>query len=241
MKAIRFCINIIAALTLLSGCNDDFLKNEEWKPALRLEMRADPPLYLTSKQQLTFTIPGAGNSSFSLAQFPMWMIPEDIKGNASNDNLTLTYRYDNSIFWSSSPFSFRFKVDGIGQVEVLVNFIQDLFAVEGKARSAAFDKSGGIMYIATQVPNQVMIYNTADDSKRFIPLTNAPKCIKLSENGKLAFVGHSGLLSVIDTDSEKVISRIETDLNIYDLVYGENDCYISVEQDYIYNICTRSI
>lgn len=117
------------------------------------------------------------------------------------------------------------------QVEERIN--KDLFAIEGVVNSAVFDKVAGIMYIATQGPNQIIVYNAGDESKQYIALPKAPKSIKLSENGTKLFIGHSGLISIVNTATRQITSSIEVDFNIFDLVYGENDwCYSSIDETY---------
>lgn len=335
---IRFSL-FLALICLFSGCSDDFLKKNHWEPDLMLTTTAEPPQAKAGLQSISFTIPKAGNASYSVVQFPMWMDGVNIKGTTSNDVLTLTYQHNISLFLPSAPFQFYFcfEIDGIGKVQILVNFEEkritdinvqpqkldfgtestlqtlrisnngnysvnlkfesypewisfistsdlilgkgdevsldvfcdrsgmtsgihtenivlttdsttvivpisieveekvnkDLFAIEGVVKGVAYNKAEGLLYIATQAPNRIIVYNTTDDSRRYVSLSRAPKCVRFSEDGRLAFIGHSGLLSVMNVQSEKIISSIETDFNIFDLVYGENDwCYITLDENY---------
>lgn len=140
---------------------------------------------------------------------------------------------DHIVFKTNTSEVFRVKVT----VEIDEFVSKDLFAIEGSVKGAAFNKQKGIMYVVTQSPNRMIIYNTANDSKQEVILPKAPKCITLSESGDQAFIGHSGLLSVINTTSGEITSSIEVDFNIFDLAYGENDwCYVSLDDSYGHEI-----
>lgn len=339
MKKTQFILLIClftALIATLTACSDDFLKKNAWNPDLTLEMTAKPPTPQAGIQKLVLTVPGAGNSAYSLVKFPGWMTPEHFEGVTSNDVLSLTYDYDGSSFHMLSyhNFTFGFEIEGLGQVDVQVyfqesadvfldlkpekldfnmesseqslrlinnseqkidiqvtrhpewikpessahfilwpgetvhlvfncnragkpsgthtdhivfncngkivsvpvvmqvkeNINKDLFAIAGIVSGAAFDKKTGMMYIATHAPNQIVAYNTVADSKLHIALPQAPKSIKLSENGDQLFIGHSGLISIVNTATYQITSSIEVDFSIFDLVYGENDwCYISID------------
>lgn len=241
-KSITYISLFTAFVYILCGCSDDFLEKKYWNPALQLEMYANPPLLDPGLQSISFTIPNAGNSAYKLIQYPSLMANINKEGNASNDIITLDYNYDTGQFsgYSIPYFYFKFEIDGIGQVGVLVTFEEnkytfedkDLFAIEGVVKGAVFDKANGLMYIATQEPDLIVIYDVAKEMKSFVSLPKAPKCIKLSENGGQLFIGHSGLLSILNTQTKRVETSINVDYNIFDLVYGENEwCYASIDQD----------
>lgn len=349
MKTTTIYISLIAALAFLfTGCGDDFVQKEYWKPVLSLEMETDLPERESGRQSISFSIPDAGNSSYKVVQYPMWMGSVNLSGNASDDIITLNYNYLYGIAYETDlDFLFAFEINGIGQVEVLVHFEEklssvlsiqptsldfgmesttqaiqvhnngtkpfsliiescpdwlkheygiqifsidrggvvnlnfncvrsgfesgkhtgnivlkvnsevytipvmmeveiivdnDLFTIDGSVVNAAFDKANGIMYIATKAPDKVIIYNVNTDAKSEVSLNKAPKCIKLSENGKQAFVGHSGLISIVDTEKMQVETTIDVEYNIFDLVYGENNfCYISIDENYKYGLQALNI
>lgn len=336
---------LIAFITFFISCSDDFLNKGYWKPVLSVEANAEAPKEQAEQQEISFTIPGAGNSTASLVVYPIWMNPISMKSKVSEDVVTVSYYYDASFNWSLSSmpkFTFGFEFEGLGQVDVLTDFSKnlssvlefqpqiinfgteeviktvqvtnrsdrdielrmlscpdwikqkddifflpaggseniifycernytgtdvstktgtisltnqtetidipvqitlepyvnnDLFAIDGIVQGAAFDKTKSVLYIATQTPNLLIIYDTENEATQIVTLAKAPKCIKLSEDGEKAFIGHNGLLSVVNTQEGKIESEIELDFNIFDLVYGENDwCYISLDQNYFYSL-----
>lgn len=77
-----------------------------------------------------------------------------------------------------------------------------------------------------------MVYNEKEKISETV-LSKAPNCIALSENGQQLFIGHSELISCIDSATLQVSKTFDLDFSVFDLAYGENGwLYISPDADY---------
>lgn len=110
----------------------------------------------------------------------------------------------------------------------------DLIEIEGSVADAAYCEETDRLFIATRNPNRLLIYGQGEKISA-IDLSKAPNCITLSEKGKQLFIGHSGLISYLDSSTQQVNQTFELDFNVFSLAYGENGrLYISPDADFLY-------
>ncbi|MFV0419951.1 MAG: YncE family protein [Dysgonomonas sp.] len=125
----------------------------------------------------------------------------------------------------------------------------NILAIKGDVKDAAYSKINEKLYVLTQNPNAMLVYNGTSGDVTEISLSKSPNCITLSEDGKTAYVGHSGQMSIIDLNSQSISKTVDFDFNIFDIAYGENSiCYITVKSSsssfygyYQYNLETNSL
>lgn len=125
----------------------------------------------------------------------------------------------------------------------------NIFAVKGNVMAAAYSKINEELYILTQNPNAMLIYNGISINPTEIALPKSPNCITLSEDGKAAYIGHSGQMSIMDLKNRSIGKSVSLDFNVFDIAYGENNiCYMTVKSSassfygyYQYNLVTSTL
>ena len=107
----------------------------------------------------------------------------------------------------------------------------DLIEIEGTVADALFCKQTDRLFITTRNPNRLLVYNSITGMSEVV-LSKAPNCLTLSEDGKQIFIGHSGLVSYIDS-SLQVSKTYEVDFNVFSLAYEEKEwLYLSPDAQY---------
>lgn len=209
------------------------------------ESEADPKFYIsTSGIQLkdwepqTFTIEnrGGGFVNFQIYDIPYWMTCSAYSGSlnagesqqivisASNTNLTEPeYNATIQIYENGQTYNLQVKL----LISATVKNSENIKAISGKVTDAEFSTASNKLVIATQQPNQLVIFSR-DTVQSVIPLTKSPNCVSISEDGKTAVVGYNqAYVSLIDLESETITKTVEADCIIYDIVLGSgNWCYI---------------
>lgn len=128
----------------------------------------------------------------------------------------------------ATPF---YKISVKMKVKALVNDDAETL-IQGIVKDSKYSKIDDKLYILTQSPHSLLIYDSKTKSVNNIKLPQSPNTLTLSEDGKKAFVGYSGLLSVIDLNTKVIAKSIALDFNVFSLAYGENNwCYASCTTD----------
>ena len=110
---------------------------------------------------------------------------------------------------------------------------ENITSVDGIVKDVEYDETAGLLYIVTQNPDQLIVYDT--QTKTIIHRLNldlAPTCIGIDENGASAVVGHGGMLSHIDLKNLIVKKYWEINFMVYDVVLIDDWCLLSPEYDY---------
>lgn len=113
------------------------------------------------------------------------------------------------------------------------------FPIEGNVVDAMFLKSSNTLVYATTQPNKLLFYDAGTKTVTHeIALSKAPSCFTVSEDLKLAAVGHSGLISTIDLSNYSVSKQILLNNSVYDIAWADSSLFCYTEQadnsDYIY-------
>lgn len=125
----------------------------------------------------------------------------------------------------------------------------NIFAIKGTVKDAAYSKINEELYVLTQNPNAMLVYSGKSGDAIEIALPKAPNCMTISEDGKTAYVGHSELMSIVDLKNRTVKKSVDLSFNVFDIAYGENNsCYMTVKLSstffygyYQYNMETNSL
>jgi len=105
-----------------------------------------------------------------------------------------------------------------------------IMSIAGIVRDSRFCKATNRLYIITQAPHALLIYDTNTAQWNNIALSNIPNCLTLSEDGKKAFIGGMAYMSVIDAENKLIAKNIDIAFNSYSIAYGENDwCYLTCD------------
>jgi hypothetical protein len=119
-------------------------------------------------------------------------------------------------------------------IKVVCNFAgntgndANITAIAGTVSDAWFDKSTDRLYIATQQPNRLWVYDTKTKSTAHeIILSYAPTCFKMSEDRSKIAVGHEGKISFVDVSNNEVEKTVEVKTVVFDIEWGTDNwcCY----------------
>ena len=107
-----------------------------------------------------------------------------------------------------------------------------LTEIEGIVADAVYCKETDRLFIATINPDRLLVYDNEGKLTTSITLNKSPNCLSLTENGQHLFIGHSGLVSFVDSSMHRINDTYVIDFNVYNLVYGENGwLYMSPDAD----------
>ncbi|HCY43226.1 MAG TPA: hypothetical protein DHV48_18135 [Prolixibacteraceae bacterium] len=104
-------------------------------------------------------------------------------------------------------------------------------AIQGQVTDSEYNKITNQLLVTTQIPNQLIIFSTSDNTQTIIPLDKSPNCISISEDGNTAVIGYNlAAVSKVDLQTKTLTKTIETDCIPFDIVLGDNDwCYLMPE------------
>ncbi len=128
---------------------------------------------------------------------------------------------------------------------------KNVLPISGSVVGAKFDKKHNLLYVLTKSPSELIIYDIkrgGEPNVQKFPISGAPGCFSLSEDGNQLFVGCSGKLLHYEASSMRLVKSVDLDFMPFDVIYGENDwCYLSPNADsggsgmYCVNIKTNEI
>lgn len=104
----------------------------------------------------------------------------------------------------------------------------NIYQLEGSIVDIKPDKNSNTVFCVTEKPNLLVQYDLSSRAVLHeVALSKAPKCLAVSEDFKKAFIGHNGMMSIVDLKNFSVIKTYESDFTIYDAEWAEDDwfCY----------------
>ena len=201
--------------------------------------------YISDKKTITIHRYGNGILNWTVDQCPEWVSISPTQGtinqNASDEyTITLTCnRMGLSI--GEHTGAIIFKTNDKDKPAYSVNVkcwsgegnSQNITTIEGTVVNTEHDKNKDKIYILTQSPNQLLVYDTEKHAMtNKMPLDFAPTCISLSNDGNKAIIGHNGNVSLVDLVSYRLIKFVMIDFNVYDAVFvNEQLCLLSVNDN----------
>ncbi|MEN6456301.1 MAG: hypothetical protein ABFD10_18765 [Prolixibacteraceae bacterium] len=97
-------------------------------------------------------------------------------------------------------------------------------ALEGNITDATFDKNTNTLYYVTGQPNKLVAYNvTTKTVSHEIALSKAPTCLAISEDYTKALVGHGGMISTLDLNTNSVTKTVDVTGILADIEFAAND------------------
>jgi len=241
MKNLRYPLFLfLAGLLILASCHDDFLNNNQKE----VSMLAGK--FLISSQDpdpaLVVELAIAGSSKFNITFYPKWMVWESMHGKFEKGITTLNFRVEKPEGQADSGLltgTVLLNIERIGLIGLEVvygnigNIPGQMFTkitpVAGSVMDAVMHQPSGTLVIATQNPNQLMVFRPASAESFMIPLVRSPQCIDMLEDGKTVLVGNTTAdVTQVSLESRAIIREYPLDCVAYDLVAGQNGwCYIS--------------
>ena len=187
----------------------------------------------------------ANNVTWSVINCPEWVQLETRSGSISrysSNNIHITCNRANlNPGIHTGQIEFEFNRDNGRAITKSISVSIEIFnhtnpagliEIEGSVADAIFCKQTDRLFIATKNPARLLVFNSIIGMQE-IALSKAPNCLTLSENGKQIFVGHSGLVSCIDS-ALRLTKTYEVDFNVFSLAYGESNwLYLSPDAQYV--------
>lgn len=198
---------------------------------------------LKTEESQTFTISnsGKGNLTYQFSDIPAWLAVSDIQGvlyQGQSKDISLIVNRNNldekeytaivQIQTNSPSGSFGLLV----KMQVLnPTNPENTKSIEGTVTDSEFNKITNQLLVCTQIPNQLIVFNTNDNSQTIIALDKSPNCISISEDGKTAVIGYNlAAVSLVDLETKNIRKTVETDCIPFDIVLGDNNwCYLMPE------------
>lgn len=102
----------------------------------------------------------------------------------------------------------------------------NIYAINGTVKDVYYSKVNDELYVLTQNPDNMVVFK--NNQQTIIELPKSPNCISTTEDGKLAYIGFSELVTEIDIPTRKISKQFNIDLNTHSVVLGENGyCYFT--------------
>jgi hypothetical protein len=196
------------------------------------------------EQYLDISNNGNGILMFSIKECPEWVI---IRADASS--MLMPYSTTSLFVTFNAEYNVTDEMIAKGQlkgniviasndrkhnewvVEVVCNFAAsagNIMPIFGMVSDAWLDKSTDLLYIATQQPNRISVYNTKTKSTdHAITLPYAPTCFKMSGDKSKIAVGHEGKISFVDMSNNEIEKTVEVETTVFDIEWGADNwcCY----------------
>ncbi len=252
---LKYCNFLMFAIGIaLASCNDSFLDENQQnitmlaEKALISSHNADPSLDLN--------LGIAGSEKYYVAMYPKWMVWDSMHGKFENGATTLKFKVVEPEVQTGSDFltgTVVLDIDRIGMIgfEVVYGNIgnvpghvySEVKEIAGIVMDAAICKPADILVIATQYPNQLLIYKTPLEQTTVVPLGKSPQCIDISGDGKSVFVGcTTPFVSLVSLESFSVQKDFRLDCVPFDIVTGDNGwCYIAPQGDSQATLCNLNL
>lgn len=109
--------------------------------------------------------------------------------------------------------------------------------IEGKVVDCAFDKQSNTLFVASQEPNKIQVFDIVNNAKKEeINLSKNLTSLSISEDGKKLFAGQSGILTIFDVASLALLKEIPTTFVLNDALDAmDGFFYSSNKTDYVGN------
>lgn len=111
------------------------------------------------------------------------------------------------------------------------------FPIEGKVVDCEFGKQSNTLFIASQKPNKIEVFDIESNAKiKEISLNKDVTSLSISEDGKKLFAGQNGMLSVFDVANMTLLKEIPTTFVLNDAIDAlDGFYYLSNKTDNVGN------
>ncbi|OFX61270.1 MAG: hypothetical protein A2066_03030 [Bacteroidetes bacterium GWB2_41_8] len=190
---------------------------------------------------LTIRNTGNANLTFQFKEIPGWLTFSTLQGmlypgqstditlvvnrnNLEENEYSAIVQIQNNTPQGNYGLLVKMKVSNLTNPE-------NTKAIQGQVTDSEYNKITNQLLVTTQIPNQLIIFSTSDNTQTIIPLDKSPNCISISEDGNTAVIGYNlAAVSKVDLQTKTLTKTIETDCIPFDIVLGDNDwCYLMPE------------
>lgn len=210
-----------------------------------------------SNQEKNFSIVGgyAGVLIYQIMEYPSWIVfsPNNVSEtdeivmlepnkqmeyaiSVKRENLSPGYYEGNIVFISNDTHKqlHNLKVSMI--VRDRTTTLSTL-PIEGAVVDCAFDKQTNTLFVASQQPNKIHVFDTENNAKRKeISLNKDVTSLSISEDGEKLLVGQNGMLSVFDVANLMLLREVPTTFVLNDALDAmDGFYYLSNKTDYVGN------
>lgn len=240
----KFAVLIMVTGLFLSSCSDDFLEQNQ----RNLTMLSGKALLSVHDPdpEIEISLGLAGSEKYHIAYYPRWMVWESMYGKFENGMTTLKFTVQEPEVRPNPDFltgTVVLDIDRIGLVGLEVvygnigNIPGQIFTrvtpLGGSVKDAVMHQSTGTLVVATQYPNQLLVFRPTTQENFTIPLQKSPQCLDFLEDGKTLLVGNTTAeVTLVNLESRSVVREYPLDCVAFDLVAGQNGwCYVSPQGD----------
>lgn len=88
--------------------------------------------------------------------------------------------------------------------------------------SADFCEQNNNLYILSNNPNKVTVFNIESKSFQNIALSDFPTCIAINTNGTFAAIGHFNKITIVDLNTNTIKKQINLPMQVYSLTFSDS-------------------
>jgi len=105
--------------------------------------------------------------------------------------------------------------------------------IDGAVVDAEMNRHSNKLYLLTQTPNRITIYDLLSGEKEYIPLSKKPSCMSFTKDFSKVVVGYDvAIVNLIDLSTKNVGEDIFVGTIPFDIAIGEDSiCYIAPAKD----------
>lgn len=112
------------------------------------------------------------------------------------------------------------------------HFIESKWLIEGSVIDAEYDRNNNVIVVVSENPNELRIFNPANNSIASVPLNLPPSSVSIGLDGENAVVGHNGWFSYINLSTMQLVNNFAVTANVYDIILAPNDwVYVFPKED----------
>lgn len=187
----------------------------------------------TFNQSFTISNISSGILKWKISGIPDWLTLSQTFGSlTTGSSVSLFAMLNTEKIFSNKEYSATLQIISnsvTGNMGLTIRVIpgkgfpDKITKIEGTVADAEYSHESGIMAILTRSPNSLIIKNTSTDVSSIIPLSKAPSCISISEDGTKALVGFTeSSLAYIDIANLNITNEYNIDCIPSDVVLGGN-------------------
>jgi hypothetical protein len=103
-----------------------------------------------------------------------------------------------------------------------VKFSNNEYPLNLNIIGATFCEQNNNLYLLSNNPNQVTVFNIESKVFQNITLNDIPNCIVINTNETYAAIGHLNKISIIDLNTNSVKKQINLPMQVYSLIFSDS-------------------
>lgn len=178
---------------------------------------------------------GDGLLVWSIEDLPNWISVDVSNGVLGTyDNKTLKFTCDRNLLpegLTEAKFYIKSNAVNAPMLQITArtrngNSSANVKAIEGVVMNAEYDRNTDLLYLSTSQPNKFIAYNSKTRTTEYeISLGKAPTSSTVSEDKKIAAVGHGGQITFINLETKTIAKVYDTGFTVNDIAWGHGDWF----------------